>query len=128
MEDIGFLTQYKGIVVKDGTDLYNHCGRKRVQCLSHILRYLKGVYDFNGHEGAKEMAKLLSGINEKRNNYIDQGKEKFEKDEAVSIPIRNKIIVHLTCFWKILMVIYKLYKGDKILELISYLISGLPEL
>ena len=26
------------------------------------------------------------------------------------------------------MVIYKLYKGDKILELISYLIAGLPEL
>lgn len=92
LEDIGFLTQYKGIVVKDGTDLYNHCGRKRVQCLSHILRYLKGVYDFNGHEGAKEMAKLLSGINEKRNNYIDQEKEKFEKDEIKEFNTHRDII------------------------------------
>ena len=81
LEDIGFLTQYKGIVVKDGIDLYNHCGSKRVQCLSHILRYLKGVYDFNGHEGTKEMAKLLSEINEKRKRYIDMEKENFEKAE-----------------------------------------------
>ena len=81
LEDIGFLNHYKGIVVKDGTDLYNHCGEKRAQCLSHILRYIKGVSDFNGHTGAIEMSKLLSEINEKRNEYLSLGKERFEKDE-----------------------------------------------
>lgn len=81
IEDIGFLNHYDGIVVKDGTDLYNHCGEKRAQCLSHILRYIKGVSDFNSHTGAIEMSKLLSNINEKRNKYISEGKEEFEKSE-----------------------------------------------
>lgn len=81
LEDIGFLTHYDGIVVKDGTDLYNHCGRKRAQCLSHILRYIKGVSDFNGHTGALEMSKILSKMNDKRNEYINAGKERFEEKE-----------------------------------------------
>ena len=81
LEDIDFLNHYKGIVVKDGTDLYNYCGEKRAQCLSHILRYIKGVYDFNGHTGAIEMSKLLSEINKKRNEYIGSGKESFEESE-----------------------------------------------
>ena len=81
IEEIGFLNHYEGIVVKDGTDLYNHCGKARAQCLSHILRYIKEVVDFAKHEGAKEMSKLLSGINQKRNEYIASGKEKFEEKE-----------------------------------------------
>lgn len=92
LENINFLPHYKGIVVKDGTDLYNHCGKERAQCLSHILRYLKGIYDFNKHEGAKEMAKLLSGINEKRNEYINMGKERFEKEEIKDFNKKRNII------------------------------------
>ena len=49
--------------------------------LSHILRYIKSIVDFAKHEGAKEMSKLLSGINQKRNEYIASGKEKFEEKE-----------------------------------------------
>ena len=49
--------------------------------MSHILRYIKGVTDFNGHTGAIEMSKLLSNINEKRNEYIEIGKEGFERSE-----------------------------------------------
>lgn len=97
LEDIGFLTHYKGIVIKDGTDLYNHCGKARAQCLSHILRYLKGVYDFNEHKGAKEMANLLSEINEKRNKYIEIGKERFEKRETEEF---NKKIENIFKEWK----------------------------
>ena len=81
IEDIGFLNHYQGIVIKDGTGIYNKCGTKRAQCLSHILRYIKGVSDFNHHTGAIEMSKLLSETNEKRNRYIKEGKEKFEERE-----------------------------------------------
>ena len=81
IEDIGFLNHYQGIVVKDGTNLYNKCGTKRAQCLSHILRYIKGISDFNHHTGAIEMSKLLSEINEKRNKYIEEGKEGFNERE-----------------------------------------------
>lgn len=92
IEEIGFLNHYDGIVVKDGTDLYNHCGEKRAQCLSHILRYIKGVSDFNSHTGAIEMSKLLSDINEKRNEYLREGKEQFEKDEISEFKKKFKSI------------------------------------
>lgn len=72
-------------MVKDGTNLYNNCGTKRAQCLSHILRYIKWVSDFNGHTVAIEMSKFLSEINEKRNEYIERGKEGFEKEEIKEI-------------------------------------------
>ena len=97
LEDIDFLNHYKGIVVKDGTALYNHCGEKRAQCLSHILRYIKGVSDFNGHTGAIEMSKLLSEINEKRNEYLNSGKEKFEEDEIKEF---NKSLKRTFNKWK----------------------------
>lgn len=92
LEEIGFLNHYEGIVVKDGTDLYNKCGEKRAQCLSHILRYIKGITDFNSHTGAKEMSKLLSNINEKRNEYLDKGREKFEENEIKEFKKKYKEI------------------------------------
>lgn len=97
LEEIGFLNHYDGIVVKDGTDLYNNCGEKRAQCLSHILRYIKGISDFNGHEGAIEMSKLLSDINKKRNEYMISGKENFEKDEIKEF---NKDFKEIFKKWK----------------------------
>jgi len=97
IEDIGFLNHYRGIVVKDGTNLYNNCGIKRAQCLSHILRYIKGVSDFNHHTGAIEMSKLLSEINEKRNKYIEEGKELFEGEERKEF---NKEFSNIFKKWK----------------------------
>ena len=97
IEDIDFLNHYEGIVVKDGTNLYNKCGKRRAQCLSHILRYIKGVSDFNGHTGAIEMSKLLSDINEKRNEYIRNGKERFEKEEIKKF---NKSFENIFNKWK----------------------------
>lgn len=44
LKEIGFLPKYHGIIVKDGTELYNSFGIGLSQCLSHILRYLKPYY------------------------------------------------------------------------------------
>lgn len=97
IEDIGFLNHYQGIVVKDGTNLYNNCGIKRAQCLSHILRYIKGISDFNHHNGAIEMSKLLSEINEKRNKYIEEERESFEEKERKEF---NKEFNNIFKKWK----------------------------
>ena len=56
---IGFLPKFKGVIVKDGTELYNKYGCFLSQCLSHILRYLKGIYDFISHKAPKKMASYL---------------------------------------------------------------------
>ena len=44
IDEIGFLPKFKGVIVKDGTELYNKYGCFLSQCLSHIQRYLKGIY------------------------------------------------------------------------------------
>ena len=44
LREIGFLPKFKGIIVKDGTELYNPFGIGLTQCLSHILRYLVDYY------------------------------------------------------------------------------------
>lgn len=53
----------------------------KYKCISHIQRYLKGIYDFANHEGPKEMANFLTKYNEYRNELIAKGKEKFEDNE-----------------------------------------------
>ena len=81
LAEINFFKSFMGVIVKDGTNLYNGFGIAFSQCISHIQRYLKGIYDFVNHEGPKEMAKFLTKYNEYRNELIANGKEKFEDNE-----------------------------------------------
>lgn len=53
LDEIGFLPKFHGVIVKDGTELYNKYGSFLLQCLSHIQRYLKGIYDFVNHKAPK---------------------------------------------------------------------------
>ena len=86
LEKINFFESFMGIIIKDGTDLYNGFGIAFSQCISHIQRYLKGIYDFVNHKGPKKMAEFLTKYNEYRKELIAKGKEKFEEKEY------NKII------------------------------------
>lgn len=81
IDEIGFLPKFQGVIVKDGTELYNKYGCFLSQCLSHIQRYLKGVYDFIAHESPKKMSNFLSRCNTKRNELIEKGVSSFTKEE-----------------------------------------------
>ena len=85
IDEIGFLPKFKGVIVKDGTELYNKYGCFLSQCLSHILRYLKGIYDFINHKAPKKMAEFLSKYNLKRNNLIENGVKSFNENEYSNI-------------------------------------------
>lgn len=80
LENIGFLKHFNGTIVKDGTRLYNDFGKNLSQCISHILRYIKGIYDFVNHVKSKEMADFLKNLIKERDIYILDNKEKFEKE------------------------------------------------
>lgn len=81
LEEINFLPNFKGIIVKDGTELYNLFGILLAQCLSHILRYLKGIYEFNNHIYPKKMKEFLSECNTLRNEKIENGITSFSDAE-----------------------------------------------
>jgi len=81
LEKINFFKSFMGVIVKDGTNLYNGFGIAFSQCISHIQRYLKGIYDFINHKGPKEMSKFLTKYNEYRKKLINNGQNKFEDNE-----------------------------------------------
>ena len=45
--DKTILLKYMGIIIKDGTRVYNKYHNLKGQCCAHIMRYLKGAYEFS---------------------------------------------------------------------------------
>ena len=85
IDEIGFLPKFKGVIVKDGTELYNKYGIFLAQCISHIQRYLKGIYDVVNHEAPKKLSDFFTKYNNLRNKYIDEKIERFNNDEVSNI-------------------------------------------
>lgn len=81
LEKINVFNSFMGVIIKDGTDLYNGFGTAFSQCISHIQRYLKGIYDYINHKGPKKMAEYLTKYNDYRKELIEKGIAKFEEDE-----------------------------------------------
>ena len=78
---IGFLPKFKGVIVKDGTKLYNKYGCFLSQCISHIQRYLKGIYDFVDHKAPKKLSEFFTKCNNLRNSYIEKNIMSFSDEE-----------------------------------------------
>lgn len=78
IDQINFLPKFKGVIVKDGTELYNKYGCFLSQCISHILRYIKGIYDFIKHRCPKKLSDFFK-------KYIQNGKERFSDIELSNI-------------------------------------------
>ena len=85
IDEINFLPQFKGVIVKDGTELYNKYGCFLSQCISHIQRYLKGIYDFVKHEGPKKLSLFFTKYNNLRNEYIKSNITNFSEEELSNI-------------------------------------------
>lgn len=85
IDKIGFLPKYHGVIVKDGTELYNKYGDFLSQCISHIQRYLKGIYDYIDHKHCKELSEFLSNCIDLREQRIKEGKEAFTSKEYSSL-------------------------------------------
>ena len=97
LEKINFFKSFMGVIIKDGTDLYNGFGIAFSQCISHIQRYLKGIYDFINHKGPKLMAEFLTKYNNYRNELIKKGVEKFKEQEYQKIIDEYEEIIKI---WK----------------------------
>ena len=85
LETIDFFLKFMGIIIKDGTDIYNGFGRLFSQCLSHVLRYLKGLYDFIDHKGPKKMAEFLSKCIKEREKLKSKEVTKFLEEELIDL-------------------------------------------
>lgn len=81
LKEINFLPKYQGIIVKDGTELYNPFGILLAQCLSHILRYLVPFYKEIKHKAPQKLSDFLSNCNTIRNEKIENNIKSFTDKE-----------------------------------------------
>lgn len=93
IDKIGFLTKYYGVIVKDGTELYNKYGCFLAQCISHIQRYLKGIYDFVKHDAPKKLSEFFTKYNNLRNSYIKNKITSFNDEEYNQIIHEYDLII-----------------------------------
>lgn len=93
IDEIGFLPNFKGVIVKDGTELYNKYGIFLSQCISHIQRYLKGIYDFVNHKSPKKLSEFFTKYNNLRNEYIDKNIDRFSEEELSNIIKEYDLII-----------------------------------
>lgn len=94
IDEIGFLTNYYGVIVKDGTELYNKYGCFLAQCISHIQRYLKGIYDFVKHDAPKKLSEFFTKYNNLRNSYIENKITSFNDEEYNQIINEYDLIIN----------------------------------
>lgn len=85
IKNIGIVNIFNGIVVKDGTHVYETLSNIFSQCLTHILRYIKGAYQIGECKYADELRKFLSSVNVERNELISKGVKCFAPERLEEI-------------------------------------------
>ena len=84
--EIGFLANYCGDIIKDGTHVYDKFAKgKMASCGAHISRYLKGSQKGCIHSEALRMLLFLNGLNKRRNRLKRKKVNKFPPNEIQNI-------------------------------------------
>jgi len=93
IEEINFLTQYNGIVIKDGTHNYDKYCKDFVSCGSHITRYLIGANKGTKHQGEDRLLMFFGGLKHRRKQLIKKGLKKVTKNEYRNIVIQYEFLL-----------------------------------
>ena len=86
ISEIGFLSEYNGDIIKDGTHVYDKFAKgKMASCGAHISRYLKGSQKGCIHSEAFRLLLFLNGLNKKRNRLKRKNAKSFTSKEIYNI-------------------------------------------
>lgn len=66
IEEIGFLKEYRCILIKDGTHLYDKYATEFVSCGAHVNRYLIGANKGIVHKGEDNILMFFDGLKRRR--------------------------------------------------------------
>lgn len=83
--DNTILPKYPGVIIQDGTKVYNKYQNPKAQCCAHIIRYLKGAYEFSNkkHKAPQKLSYLLKKMNKHRNELINKGIYSFNNEDIL---------------------------------------------
>ena len=93
VEQIGFLVEYNGILVKDGTHLYDKFATDFVSCGAHINRYLIGANKGIVHQGEERLLMFFAGLKTHRKKLMRKGLKSITETEYKNICIQYKSIL-----------------------------------
>ena len=86
ISEIGFLMEYSGDIIKDGTHVYDKFAKgKMASCGAHISRYLKGSQKGCIHFEAFRLLMFLNGLNKRRNKLKRKNITAFSSEEIHNI-------------------------------------------
>lgn len=77
--ELGFLSNYVGILIHDHNRVQYNWGTKHGECNAHILRYLKAAKDFTKHKWPLEMADHLKEILRHKHILLIKNTSAFDK-------------------------------------------------
>lgn len=80
LREIGFLTQYSGLLLHDHETALYHFGTDHAECNVHIIRYLRKNTEETGNKWSDEMLSLLCDMNQTRKKLIGQGITGFPEE------------------------------------------------
>lgn len=86
-----------GVIVKDGTRVFDNLNNTKAQCCAHIIRYLKGAYELSDykHAAPNKLIDLLKSINNHRNELIENNITSFTNDEINNYLNRYNELINL---------------------------------
>ena len=95
LEEIGFLVYYKGMLVKDGTHLYDKFAKSdKASCNAHSSRYLIGSNKGIHHNGPDRMLLFLNGLNHHKKSLLRKGINGILEIEYKNIIIQYRKILN----------------------------------
>lgn len=75
LKELELLDRYAGILIHDHETALYHFGTDHAECNVHIIRYLRKNTEETGNAWSGEMISLLSEMNKRRKELMDQGME-----------------------------------------------------
>lgn len=93
VEEIGFLSQYKGTLIKDGTHLYDQFSNSFVSCGAHINRYLIGANKGIKHQGEENLLMFFNGLKSHRKRLMKKGYKCVNENEYKNIYVQYKLLL-----------------------------------
>lgn len=93
VEEIGFLVEYNGTLIKDGTHLYDKFSKSFVSCGAHINRYLIGANKGITHQGEENLLMFFKGLKSHRKTLIKKGYNSVTEKEYKDIYIQYKFLL-----------------------------------
>lgn len=93
LKEIGFLSQYSGLLLHDHETAMYHFGTEHAECNVHIIRYLRKNSEETKNKWSDEMISLLCEMNKARKGLMKRGIRNFSEEKRTEYERKYHAII-----------------------------------